>query len=264
MTLASTKGGQARRRGGGARRTLLLLYFCVGVTGLLLLTAGEPKQAVARQDPMAGYFLADMPRYPETRLVPSGTTRVGGADLKMAYFNTKDDPHKVADYYLGFWKQRGFWTRREVTHRGGVVAAVDNKEMLVYQLLLFSDGRQTTAFPSLSRGPDRIGEASKEPPVKLYPDSRVLLNTTSKVAGTHAHMVLSVNGGSIGENRAHYDLVLAEAGFREARREARAQLPKAMGKQVMLYHDAQGRELTLAFSQLKDQQTRVHLTMVQR
>lgn len=254
----------ASRARGAGRRTLLMLYFCVGVAGLLLFASGEPQEAVARRDPMLRYFPPDMPRYPETRMVPSGTTHVGGGHSKIAYFSTNDDPHKVADYYLGFWEKRGFWTRRDVSHRGGVVAAVDNKTMQIYQLLLFSDGRNTTVFPSVSEGPDRIGEASEESPVKLYPDSHVMLNSVSRVAGTRAHMVFSTNSGSIAENRAHYKTVLAEAGFREQRRKERRQLPKVLGESLMLYSDAAGRELTVALSAKGEKETRVHLTLVAR
>lgn len=255
--------GELRRGRSKAGRVLLLLFFCAGVAGLGLFTGGEHRIANAKRDPLAGYYPPDMPRYPEAREIPAGVTRVGASPLAMSYFESLHDPGRIADYYANFWRGRRFWVNSDVTHRGGVVAAVDPQHGRIYQLLLQVQGKKTLVFPSVNSAPLATLSSGAPSPVPLFRDSKVLTNTVTKAGANGAQVVLSTNGGTLEENRAHYRAELSRAQYREERRVPSAQkLPGALAQNVLIYRNAEGAEVTIMLTALDDKRTRVHLTKV--
>jgi hypothetical protein len=185
-----------RPRRGRPGRVLTVLFICAGIAYLGLLSGGEHKQAVAKRDPLAGFYPPDMPRYPQVREVPAGETSVGRSPLKMSYFSTDHEPSRIGDYYAAFWRKRGFWVRSDVSHVGGMVAAVDNKRGYIYQVMLRKQGKHTLVFPSVNTAPMDFLRKGEAPPVRLFKDSKVLTNTVSKAGANRAQVVLSTNPGT--------------------------------------------------------------------
>jgi len=255
-------------------RTLLVAYFCAGIATLGLLSGGEHPQARARReaDPMRGYYPAGMPRYPDVRELPSGAdTSMGRARGRMSYFSTRDDVDRVADFYGRFWRERGFWVRDDVTHRGGVVSAVDGEHHRVYQVLIARQGGYCQVFPSILDDPLQATQpAAQPPPIALFPRSEVVLNLATSADDKRARSLLSVNEGTVQENVAHYRSVLQAAGYEEELSNERAarsgKLPnKAQQSLQMLVFrkESTGDEATVSIARAEAGQTRVHLMMVE-
>lgn len=258
---------EPRRRRGG--RTLLVLFFASGIAGLGLLSGGEHPEAdaVARRDPMRGYYGSEMPRYPNVQEAPAGPdTRIGGAQMRMSHFVTSDDPAKVAAFYERHWRNRGMWIKDDVTHKGGFVTAVEPSGGRAYQILMTADSEgRTRVYPSSTNTPMKALESRDDVvPVELYEGSKVLLNFTTK-AGLHtARTVLSVNYGTVEENLSHYRAVLVGAGYGEdlSNAKAREDVRVEGAPQMLVYHNKDGAELTVTISALDGERTRVHMIQI--
>ncbi len=246
-----------------AGRTLLVLFFCAGIAFLGLLSGGDYPAAVARggPDPMDGYYPPVMPRYPGSRELPAGPAgEVGRARVRMSFFVTADEPLKVARFYEDHWRQHRLFVRRDVSHVGGVISAVDSVGQTVYQALLSRRGDQTHVFPSITRGPlQAMDPGGQQPVVPLYQGSRAVITLRNTEGQTSALVTLSVNDGTLQENEAYYEQALQAAGFRKQHR----QQPDGLGPQhrILLYRDAT-REVTVNLSALGERRTRVHLMEV--
>ncbi|PID37942.1 MAG: hypothetical protein CSA65_09185 [Proteobacteria bacterium] len=242
---------------------LTVLFLCAGIAYLGLLTGGEHRQAVAKRDPLVGFYPPDMPRYPQVHEVPAGQTTVGRAPLKMSYFSTDHEPARIGDYYAAFWRKRGFWVRSDVSHRGGAVAAVDSKHGYVYQVNMRRQGKKTLVFPSVNTSPMAALRRGEDPPVRLFKDSKVLTNTVSKTGTNRAQVVLTTNPGTLEDNRSHYRAELSRLGYvRSSRTVEQNKLPPSMRERVLVYQHKDGAEITIALSKLDKERTRVHITHV--
>ncbi|MBK8479813.1 MAG: hypothetical protein IPL40_01340 [Proteobacteria bacterium] len=255
-------------------RVLLALFFCAGIAGLGLLSGGEPPlaDAVLGRDPLAGYYPPEMPRYPQVQEVPTGARgEVEGARLRMSYFQTTDEPDRVADFYARFWRARGLWVRSDVTHRGGTVAAVDGAHGRVLQVMISTGAGgagATLVMPSVGDAPGRERSGSPRAlPIALFPRSEQVLDSTTDGRDALARTVLSLNAGTLEENVAHYRRALRQAGYTEdvARpgAEQRAALQALDAQTAMLvFRHAEGREATVTITVLEPQRTRVHLALI--
>lgn len=259
---------RATRRLASERRTrpgrvLTVLFLCAGIAYLGLLTGGEHRQAVAKRDPLAGFYPPDMPRYPQVREVPAGRTTVGRSPLRMSYFSTDHEPGRVGDYYAAFWRKRGFWVRSDVSHVGGMIAAVDSKHGYIYQVMVRRQGKHTLVFPSVNTAPMDLLRRGEDPPVRLFKDSKVLTNTVSKAGSNRAQVVLTTNPGTLEDNRVHYRAELSRLGYVESSRKVEQnKLPASMRERVLVYRAKDGAEITIALSELDKEHTRVHITHV--
>jgi hypothetical protein len=254
---------RTRARAAHLTKTLLVLFFCAGIAFLGLLQGGEHRAANARleRDPMDDYYGEHMPRYPDVTELPAGPeSRLGGTRVRMSYFATKDEPAKVARFYEGFWRSRRFFVRRDVTHLGGVVSAVDPETQVIYQALITRRGSSTDVFPSVTTEPLAVADAEADPPpVELFPESRAVSAMTTEEGQTRARIHLSINEGGLEANLTHYQAALQAAGFQPETTEQPEELPKDM--RVLLYR-GQGREITVNLKALDDKQVRVHLMEV--
>jgi hypothetical protein len=255
-------------------RVLVVLFFCAGIAFLGLLAGGEHRLAVATrgEDPMAGYYGPDMPRYPGAEEAPVGReSSIGGTTIKMSYFMTEDEPAKVGRFYASFWRQRRFFVREDVTHVGGVVSAVDVANALIYQALLGVQGQRveargerrprTLVFASQARGPLRALEGGAEAaPVPLYPESQTILALGTGEGDKRARLHLSVNDGGLEPNVAHYARELRALGY--APETTRQPDGIGAGSRVLLYRK-EGSEVTVNLATLGGQRVRVHLTLVE-
>jgi hypothetical protein len=252
-----------RRPASVPARTLVVLFLCAGIAVLGLLGGGEHKSATARggRDPMAGYYGADMPRYPGAEELPAGReSQVGNAVMRMSYFDTEDDPAKVARFYANYWRERRLFVRHDVTHKGGVVSAVGGGGATIHQALLVVQGGRTLVFPSVTRSPLRAMEGDKEPPpVPLYPESKRVITMGSNEGGARARVFLSLNDGDLEANVVHYGRELRSAGFAP---ETTKQSEGAGSTQRILVFRRDGHEVTVSLTALDARRTRVHLMEV--
>ena len=252
-----------RRAAPAAVRTLTVLFFCAGIAFLGLLGGGDYPEAVARRtmDPMVGYYGDDMPRYPGVRELPAGPNNtVGGAAVRMSFFNSEDEPDKVARYYEDAWRTRQLYVTSDVTHKGGVVSALDASGGKVYQALLSVRGKETMVFPSVTSSPlAAMADTTGELEVELFPGSTSVLNLGSEEAGHRSRVSMSVNDGTLDENEAHYRKVLSAAGFlREVNKQ-----PEKMhqGHRILVYRK-EGSEVTVNLTALSEKRTKVHMAQV--
>lgn len=246
-----------------ATRTLAVLFLCAGIAFLGLLAGGDHPEAGARlhQDPMIGYYSADMPRYPDVNEIPAGReTSVGGAGVRMSFFTTPDDPAKVARHYGRFWRQRRFFVRDDITHVGGVVSAVDVEHSLIYQVLVSTRKGHSEVFPSVTRSPLRAMETSSRPaPVPLFPDSKAVITLASKEGKTGARIHLSTNAGTLDDNLAHYARELRNIGYRPELKKQPEKLSET--HRVLLYRKGSS-EVTINLTALSKKKVRVHIMAV--
>mgnify|MGYP006971709988 CR=1 FL=1 len=255
---------QSRRRGGPpAARTLLVLFFCAGIAFLGLMGGGDYPAAVARRvaDPMIGYYGSDMPRYPGVRELPAGpSSSVGGSSVRMSIFNTEDEPAKVARFYEDAWRTRRLYVTSDVTHKGGVVSAVDSSGGKVYQVLFSANEKGTQVFPSVTSSPlEALGSNEGEPAVPLFPGSKAVLNLGTDDAGHTARVTMSVNDGTLEENMTHYRRELTAAGFEREVGKQPEQLQQ--GHRILVFRK-EGHEVTVNLTALSDKKTKVHMAEV--
>ncbi len=258
------EGRATRMRARRPGRLFVVLFICAGLAYLGVITGDDYRSARARRDPMVGFYPPDMPRYPAAQEVAAGRTRVGRLPLRMSYFSTKHEPQRVGDYYAAFWRKHGFWVNSDVTHIGGVVAAVDAHKGHVYQVLLRRQGKSTLVFPSVNTAPMSSLRRGDALPLRLFKDSKILANTVTRAGRQGAQILLSTNAGTLEENRQYYRAELGRGGFREERvsDEARKKIPATLRENILVYRNAGGGELTLVLSKLDDAHTRVHLTTI--
>jgi hypothetical protein len=257
---------QRTSKTGSHGRVFVVLFLCAGIAFLGLLAGGEHKEATAwRQNPMAGFWQGkQMPRYPGAREAPAGaSSNVGGAQVKMSFLTTEDDPDKVARFYRRYWRARRFFVRDDVTHVGGVVSAVDVEGGQIYQALIMAQKGRTMVFPSVTHSPLAAMEtsgAAQQAPVLLFPESRAVINLGSKEADTAAKVSLSVNDGGLELNEQHYRRELRARGYKEEINK-RPKLPE--GQRVLLYRKG-SREVTVNITALdkKHKRVRVHIMAV--
>jgi hypothetical protein len=252
---------ETSRRSSVGLRVLLVLFFCAGIAFLGLLAGGEHRLAGARGggDPMAGFFSLAMPRYPAAEEIPAGPSRVGGSRVKMAYFVTEDEPAKVAAYYAGAWRQKLFFVRHDVTHRGGFVSAIDAESQLVYQVMLQVEGNKTLVFPSETALPGRAAQTDEPPPLPLPLGSHVLLTSGSRETVGDARVNLSVNEEGLEKNLAHFEREARGAGWGlEGKPGSGAMAP---GHHMLVFRKGD-RELTVDLGVIAGKRVRVHLMEV--
>jgi hypothetical protein len=245
-------------------RMVGFLAICVAVAAVGLFTGGAHRDAIALKDPMRGYYPRQMPRYPDVNEVPAGSSRIGGGPMKMSYFTTKHDPLKIGGYYAGAWRRLGLWVHSDITHRGGVVAAMDARKGRLLQVMMQVRGEHTLVFPSVSRLATGSIKRGKAPPVALFRKSKVLLNSETTSGKRVARVHLSTNQGSLSANRTHYRTAMLAKGFKEERRaEANAALRRGKIKgDVMVFRSSTGAEVTIILTPLSKKKTRVHLTTI--
>lgn len=256
---------------GGRRlgRTALVLFFCAGIAGLGLLTGGDHPQATAvhKRDPMKGYFPTAMPRYPDVDEQPMGSTQTGGSgETLMSHFVTRDEPDKVADFYLRSWRRQGLWARDDITHRGGSVSAVDAKNGRIYQVLIDARSKGAThVFPSSNAMPRQSGQnEATDLAVSVYPGSDVLMNLKSTAGPHQARTVMLVSEATVEDNLAHYRTALVSSGYREdlSNEHVAHRVGGDASQRVLVYRNKQGAEITINISKLDKTRTRVHIMTV--
>lgn len=261
MAETSSEQRQPTRHGAATvGKTAAALLVCAGVAFFGLLGGGQ-KPATARwgSDPMTGYFDETMPRYPGVTELPAGPhTRVGGSAVRMSMFTCEHEPLKVARFYGDFWRSRGLYVRKDITHKGGVVAAVDPKKDRVYQVLITRSGGRTRAFPSMTTAPlSAMQNEAQAPPVPLYPESEVLLALQSGEAVARARLSLSLNSGSLADNVTHFRRELRAAGYRPSGK------PGDLADETsLLVYARPGSEITVSLAPQGEGQTRVHITEI--
>lgn len=263
-----------RERSPRPLRVLLVLFFCAGIATLGLLGGGEQRSADALlgRDPLAGYYPPEMPRYPRVQEVPAGGRgEVAGSRLRMSTFTTTDEPDRVADFYVRFWRARGLWVRSDVTHRGGTVAAVDGARGRVLQVLISTPpggAAATLVMPSVGDAPGRGRAVAPRPlPVALFPRSEQVLDSTTDGRDALARTVLSINAGTREQNVAHYRQALRQAGYEEEVARPSAQQQAALRAldartTMLVFRHPKGPEATVAIAALDARRTRVHLALI--
>ena len=257
------EGGSSRRRTPPAARVFVVLFFCAGIAFLGLLGGGDYPEAVARRvvDPMTDYYSNDMPRYPGVRELPAGpSSSVGDTSVRMSFFNSEDEPAKIARFYENAWRTRRLYVTSDVTHKGGVVSAVDSAGGKVYQVMLSVRESGTLVFPSVTTAPlSAMGKGQGTPSVLPFPGSKSVLNLGTTEAGHTAKVSMSVNDGTLEENLTHYGRELASAGFMREVGKQPAQLKP--GHRILVFHK-EGREVTVNLTSLSEKRTKVHMAEV--
>ena len=238
-----------------------VLIVSAGIAFLGLLSRGDERTAIAGADVMRNYFPADMPHYPGVKEVPAGpASQMGGARVRMSQFITDHDPYQVASYYKKHWRSHRLWVNSDVTHRGGVVSAIDAQNGQVYQLLLTLRGKQTWAFASLTRMPGQaLKTETQEPPLRLMPGSKAVSAFSTRAANQQARVNISVNNQGMDQNLAYYRAELRRAGYTPERAAA---APLGEGHQILIYSDHSGNEITVNIAVLAGDRIRVHMMAV--
>jgi|GEM_PF-3755497 hypothetical protein len=244
-------------------RVVTVLIISAGIAFLGLLSRGDERKAIAGLNVMDNYFPADMPHYPGVKEVPAGpSSQMGGARVRMSQFTTDHDPYKVASYYSKYWRSHRLWVNADVTHRGGVVSAIDVQKGQVYQLLLTLRGKQTWAFASLTRMPGQaLKTETQEPPLKLMPGSKAVSAFSTQAGGQRARVNISVNEQGLDQNLAYYRAELRRAGYTPERA---ASTPLGAGHKILIFSDMGGNEITVNLAILGGQRVRVHMMAVGR
>ncbi len=253
----------------GHVRSVSVLFFCAGISSLGLLDGSEYRsaEALSNSDPMRNYYPQEMPRYAGVQELPVGAnTRIGGAQLRMSYFTTEDDPIRVARYYSNAWRHLRLWVRSDVTHLGGVVSAMDAARGVMYQLMLARTGKVTFAYPSMTRSPLKaVDQGSAGLPFALRPGSTVLSNVTTGAYDARGRIVLSVNKGTVVENVRYYRAALKQAGYRAdvlARAVPNKPMRTEVDHEVLIQRNEVGSEITIQLMRLSSKRTRVQVTLV--
>lgn len=206
----------------GTARALACLLAGAAIATLGMLSGGETPAVEADpgdgQTP-AGYFADTLPRYPGVAEYPMGTRmRVGGEDMKMAYFVTQDSPLRVAEFYARFWEGRGLRVSQEVSPHGGSVGAVDPGSGAM-SVSLVRRGGQTYAFPSLLQRPVRVldaGDLTDGGAIASYPGSDGAVRFTADDGGRGSEVLSYGNWGGVRDNLDYYRREMSRKGWRES------------------------------------------------
>ncbi|MFC1482521.1 hypothetical protein ACFL51_01815, partial [Myxococcota bacterium] len=179
-------------------RITVIVTVAAGIATLGLLAGGRQQRARAKRDvdAMLGHYPVSMPRYPGAKEYPLGADlKVGASPMKMSYFYTKDDPMKVANYYIAHWKTAGYHVSEDISPAGGTVAAYDPAEGVLRQILMKHRQGKTAVFPSVvvqSLRPLSDG-ASAAPDVPVYPGSEGVLRFGARDPGHRSQVTLFTN-----------------------------------------------------------------------
>lgn len=206
----------------GTARAIACLVLGAAIATLGMLSGGETPVAEADPDDgqtPPGYFADSLPRYPGVAEYPMGTRmRVGGEDIKMAYFVTSDTPIRVGEFYARFWEARGLRVSQDVTPHGGTVGAVDPSAGAM-SVSLVRRGGQTYAFPSLLQRPVRVldaGDLTDGGELVVYPGSDGATRFTADDDGRGSEVLSYGNWAGVRDNVDFYRREMARKGWRES------------------------------------------------
>ncbi len=206
----------------GTARAIACLVLGAAIATLGMLSGGETPVAEADPDDgqtPPGYFADSLPRYPGVAEYPMGTRlRVGGEDIKMAYFVTSDTPIRVGEFYARFWEARGLRVTQDVTPHGGTVGTVDPAAGAM-SVSLVRRGGQTYAFPSLLQRPVRVldaGDLTDGGELVVYPGSDGATRFTADDDGRGSEVLSYGNWAGVRDNVDFYRREMGRKGWRES------------------------------------------------
>jgi hypothetical protein len=239
--------------------------FCLlagaAIATLGMLSAGETPPAEADPDDgqtPAGYFAGSLPRYPGVAEYPMGTRmRVGGEDMKMAYFVTRDTPLRVGEFYARFWEGRGLRVSQEIGPNGGSVGTVDPAAGAM-SVSLVRRGGMTYAFPSLVSRPARLldaGDLTDGGELPAFPGSDGAIRFAADDDGRGSEVLSYGNWGGLRDNLDFYRREMGRKGWRESGSTAPEQ---ARGGQTLRF-TRRGERVDVAISPVDQQQGRVRV-----
>ncbi|MBI2895105.1 MAG: hypothetical protein HYY06_16230 [Deltaproteobacteria bacterium] len=223
-------------------RPIGCLVLAAAIATLGMLTSGETPLAGADgrdDDPIAGYFADSLPRYPGVAEYPLGTKmRVGGEDMKLAYFITRDPPIRVAEFYARYWEAHGLRVTKDVTPHGGSVGAFDPENGAMAVSLVVRGGR-TFAFPSLMQRPMRmleVGDLADGGQIAAFPGSDGALRFTAEDEGRQSEVLSYGNWAGLRDNVDFYRREMGRRGWRESRDRSRAgAAPEVEGQRTLRF-----------------------------
>ncbi len=252
-----------------SRIAILSLAF-VAITAMAWVMSARESGATASKKPqsMHRFWPAPMPSYPLAREMPmSEDMYMGQARMKMAWFQTPDEPIKVANFYEGVWESAGYYVTREVHPYGGKVAAMDLKTNLLRQVMMTRDGAETTVYVSLIMGSPTqlLGSPTAELQLPVVPGAEGITQMGSRDPMANTSVIVYVNRETIQDNVGFYKTEMASRGYRlSADRSKIREISEKMGMDVqLLIFEREGEEVTVSISQVEDSRmTRVHMTRV--
>jgi hypothetical protein len=229
----------------------VIVFVASGIAFLGLLSGGRHDRAGARRssvDPLQGHYDAPMVRYPGVREYPlAGDLKVGGSGMKMSYFQTEDDPIKIASFFVSHWKTLGYHVNEDITLEGGVVGAYDPATGQLRQVLIRSQGGKSMVFPSLMAQPLRPAQggaaAGEAEDVPVYPGSEGVLHFGARDPGHRSHVIMFTNHAGLANNVGFYRSRLPEVGWKEVAQKAGGLLPEQVAQSLTFQKG--NRELTI-------------------
>ena len=130
----------------------LAAIAAMGVT-TWAFSPGVPNASAGKTRSLNNFWPAPMPAYPMAQEMPlSEDMFVGRSRMKMVWFQTADEPLRVASFYRNFWESAGYYVTQDVHPYGGKVASMDLKHNLLRQVVMTRDGEMTTVYVSLIMG----------------------------------------------------------------------------------------------------------------
>ena len=126
----------------------LLITFSV----FSLVSKGDLEAGGSRSLPDGGYFSKNFPNYPGTVVFPMGSRMEINEDpIDLGYFETKDSPKKIANYFEGVWRSKGYEPIINNNHNMQVsVGVIDHKKDAHFLATFLRNSGSTWAFLSVS------------------------------------------------------------------------------------------------------------------
>jgi hypothetical protein len=180
--------------------------------------------------------------------------------MRMSMFWSSDDPEKVGRYYADYWRSRKLWVRDDITHRGGLVSAVDLSAGKIYQILMSTRGDKTMVFPSVTDNPLGGNQVSAaEAPLRLFPGSTIISSFRTTELSNDAVIFVATNSGTLEETIQFYRQELEISGYQPAFWKKQDFGPRT---KVLVHRHPRGDEITISFGQIDKKKVRVHLMRV--
>jgi hypothetical protein len=216
----------------GARAQLAGLGALLLVVALAALDPGSTSSAVAAGvvEPeaalgglrQANRFSTTFEPYPGSELRPIGLLHANGNDLELHYFQTRDEPRRVLEYFGEQFARRGAHVDYQDREGLGAVSFYDaDYGALVSVSTMRQASGETLAFPSVVHVPDGMVLAATAPewlpaPEGVVTVARIEDRNLGRAAGSIS--VSQMAPGSPEELAAFYREQMAARGWREGER----------------------------------------------
>jgi len=214
------------------------------------------------------FWPAPMPSYPMAQEMPlSEDMTVGRSRMKMVWFQTADEPIKVAAFYRDFWESAGYYVTQDVHPYGGKVASMDLRNNLLRQVVMTRDGGMTTVYVSLIMGSftQMLASGAGDTQLPVMPGAEGVTHIGSRDQLANTSVLVYVDREDMDDNVAFYMQEMALRGYRPASENARAaQVAEQMGSGVrVLVFSRDSEEVTVTLTPVEDSgMVRVHITRV--